>query len=390
MDNQNANYGGFPQDPDQGSSPNPPQDPNQTVIMPDNFENLRTQSMVETARDVSEKELAEQEARNAEMIRQQKIAELHRKEGIALRDIIFIIIGVGIAVAIVWVVINIIIAAQAPAGETPDAPVEDPTKYSTIEGYQCKTSDCTKMADFPDGRSIIRDTKFYIYNPETKETKLTTIEQQVYYSMEPFVWNKRNLVVLKPESGAFGLYDADGNRQVADFAYDKFYTSINDPVYDNMHQVEQNYIVAHASGSYRLIDTVLGDEILSGPNGIYVYKNIIIGYESAGKRYIYFSNGGDPFLKTNSGDELFYAENMIIYLKKDKNAFEYYATETQSVTTKSKTYTTVAGKKLTVSGFTEKQKALYTTLNKTKAKERRSYILSKPKVFYRIPLELKY
>ena len=390
MDNQNANYGGFPQDPMQGGGATPPQDPNHTIVMPDNTENIRTQSMIETARDVSEKELAEQEARNAEILHQQKMAELHHKEGIALRDIIFIIIGVGIAVAVVWVVVNAIIAAQSPAGETPVDPGEDPTKLSTIEGYQCKTTDCAKMADFPDGRSIIRDTKFYIYNPETKEAKLTTIEQQVYYSMVPFIWNKKNLVILKPESGAFGLYDADSNRQVADFSYDKFYTDINDPVYDNMHQVEQNYIVARASGSYRLVDTVLGDEILSAPNGIYVYKNIIVGYENGGKRYFYLSIGGDPFLKSNNGDELFYAEDMIIRMPDKKTSIECYATNTQTVRVGSKDQTTEAGKKLSTTRMTEKQKNLYKVIMKVKSAERKDYLLNDKKTFYRFSTELSY
>ena len=153
------------------------------VVHPNNFENVQSQSMVESARETANEELAQIKAYNDAILRQEKAQENKNK---AKRTIIYVILGIFGAIVIivlVWMLVNAIIAMQSPAGPGTDPTPVDPEKLDTVDGYKCETSKCYKAADLPDGRLIIRDTNFFIYNTETEESVMTNIENQEYHAI---------------------------------------------------------------------------------------------------------------------------------------------------------------------------------------------------------------
>jgi len=217
MDNQNPiQNGGMPQNatpPQDQNNYNQPQPSNNVVVMPDgspnptaqpstdpNLVNVQTQSIVKSAREEAEQELAQVKAYNDEMLRRERAAEgvnTAKRTGLLIFGII---LGVAVVGVIIWLVVSAIIFAQHPVDPTDLPPEEDPAKLGEVDGYKCKTANCEKVVDLPDGRIIIRDTSYYIYDLEEKVATLTTIENRDYHAITPFYWGKRLLAELDPES----------------------------------------------------------------------------------------------------------------------------------------------------------------------------------------------
>ena len=128
MDNQNANNGGFPQ------GQNPPLDNNQPPIPPNqaagNLENIRTQSVVESSRDVAEKELAAQEARNNQILKQQQAAARHDKEMHVAVKVVLIIFGI-----LIFLITWKLLFPPAPALYTKAFFLLVPTLYFVCKGF---------------------------------------------------------------------------------------------------------------------------------------------------------------------------------------------------------------------------------------------------------------
>ena len=306
MDNQNANNGGFPQ------GQNPPLDNNQPPIPPNqaagNLENIRTQSVVESSRDVAEKELAAQEARNNQILKQQQAAARHDKEMHVAVKVVLIIFGILIFIALIWLVVQVVIALTngqksdpcmnadgtvdttcCARSEYKDQPsckeANDP--LPTIDGYKCENQNCKKMADIiKNERSIIYDGKYYIHDIKKNTTTPTTIDNSIdYNSMSVFEWGKdKYYVILKPATEEYGLFSLDDNRQVVPNTVSRFYSDIKHKAYTGMTDVFGKYIIARESGQYRLYDIKTGDALASAPEGVFTYKNYIMTYSAEQKR----------------------------------------------------------------------------------------------------------
>ena len=250
MDNQNPMNGGMPQGQGQyGGQNTPPQnqngDPQSSVVVQpglDNLENVQTQSVVESAREEAEKELEQVRAYNEALVRQQKAQEnatKAKKTSVTIFGVIIFIVLLGV---IAWLVVNAIILAQGPAGPGKDSEVIDPAQLAEIDGYKCTTTNCAKVVDLPDGRIIIRDTAYYIYDLEEKEATLTSIEEKDYHAITPFYWGDRLLAELDPESDASALYSITENRALTSYNFDTIYRDINDDVYKNQTSIKGSYI----------------------------------------------------------------------------------------------------------------------------------------------------
>ncbi len=293
------------------------------IVHPDNFENVQSRSIVESARETADEELAQIKAYNAEMLRQEKIRENKNK---AKRSFIYILLGifgVFVVAVLVWMLVNALIAMQRPADPGVDPAPERSKKLDTVDGYKCETSECYKAADLPDGRLIIRDTNYYIYNTETKESVMTTIENQEYHAISPFAWGDQILVLLDPESEKSGIYSITENRQVIGFNYDTFYMDIKDDNYYEQSWTEGKYIIAKLGASYRLIRISDGKEIIRGATRVFIHDSFCVGYEQGGERRLYTLEG-KQFKVVPSGDYIYIKGNSAVYVEAGYEDFELY------------------------------------------------------------------
>ncbi len=287
-------------------------DPEDVIVRPENYENVQTQSIVETAREQADKELAQIKAYNEEMLRRQKAEEAKEKaKRGTIRTFIVIFIAI-IFIVLGWVVISALMGIHTPPPPTPDPEPENPTKHDTVNGYKCETKKCYKMADMPDGRIILRDDQYYIFDTTTREATLTTIENQEYHNISAFKWGSDILVDLDPESGLNGLYSVASNRMVAGFNYDSFINDIKDSSYNDMNWAEGQYIVARKDGQYRLIRLLDGKEVISGRERVFVHDSFCVGYNGNGERRMYTLEG-DQFTIIGSEYTVFiHGQYMII------------------------------------------------------------------------------
>lgn len=373
MDNQNPMMnGGMPQSAtppqDQGNNIQP-QPSNNVVVMPSdepnvpaqpstdpNLVNVQTQSIVKSAREEAEQELAQVKAYNDEMLRRERAAEgvnTAKRTGV----IIFgVILAIAVVVAAVWLIVNSVILAQRPADPTELPPEEDPTELGVVDGYKCKTTNCEKVVDLPDGRIIIRDTSYYIYDLEEKTATLTTIEDHDYHAITPFYWGKRLLAELDPESDPSAIYNITENYAVTGYNYDTIYRDIEDDVYKNQKQIIDKLIIVKGSGSYRFIDLATGSEIIRATEKVFTHGNFYFGYEANNEIRAYTSSGTQ--FKVVKSNELMFLKNDYAIFLSDKDSFEVYNSAGEKMNTKDSMYQEI--RKIS-------RKVLRDTLNKDKS-----------------------
>ena len=234
------------------------------------------------------------------------------------------LVGVGI-----WVAISIISnlsgssnSATLPTKpDDPDTPVLD-----VIEGYRCKTATCSKAADLPDGRLLIRDTAYYIFNPTDFGAVKTTINEVSYRTIEPFMWKGLLLVTLEEATNRMGLYSITDNRTLSpEYIYTSFATDIKDPLYKGFEWVEGQYILANRPGEVRLINTKTGDEILRATNKIFCLSKFFFGYETTGERRA-FTTTGTRILSSSTAFLAVTADNNYLVSIQNKTSLKMYDT----------------------------------------------------------------
>jgi hypothetical protein len=334
------------------------------LIHPQNYGNVQTQSVVETAREQAEKELAQIKAYNEEMLRRQKAEEAKEKAKRGAIRTVLVVFVIIIFIVIGWVVISALMGVyNPPAPITPPDP-EKEAKRDSVDGYKCKTDKCYKMADMPDHRIILRDDQYFIFDPKTGEASLTTIMNQEYHSINAFVWGNDILVDLDPETDFNGLYSVTSNRMVTGFVYDSFVKDIKDTSYADMNWAEGQYIVGRKDGQYRLIRLIDGREIINGTDRVFVHDSFCIAFNSGGERRLYTLNG-DYFKVTSTGSYIFIkGEYVVVFKNNASGEFELYdATGKRIQTTKN---------------------AEYDSLRKVKSKERINYLLNNA-AYYTVP-----
>lgn len=292
------------------------------IVQPNKYENIQSQSIVESTRETASEELAQIEAYNREMLRQQHMQEAKNK---AKRTTIYVIIGIfGLFVFVVlgWMLVNAIMSINTPPAPTklPEPPTAQ--KYDKVDGYDCKTSKCYKVEDLIDGRIILRDDMYYVYDIETKELSLTSIENQEYHNVKSFAWGGDNLVVLDPESDYSGLYSVSKNQMLVGFKYDNFYIDANDKVYAEMKSYAGKYIIARKDGLYRLVDVSTGQELIHGSEGVLIHDNFLASHENGGERRLY-TLSGSQIAQVLPGEHLFIKGSYGLHVN-SKGSFALY------------------------------------------------------------------
>lgn len=254
------------------------------------YENVQTQSVVMSTREEADQQLAAINAQQAEIARQQKLAEDAAK---AKRTGIYIVIGIFFAAIFVvggWLAINAVIASRRTVAPDEIVKEEGDTKYDRVEGYKCTSAKCEKTADIDSDTILVRDGgKFYLFAKTEKKKTLTSISDKDYHAITVFKWGNDNLAILDPESGQSALYSISQNRQITDYSYDEFYTDISGDTYKEMTWVAGSYIVARNGSSQRLIDVATGAEKVRANKKVYVHDKFFFTYENDGTIHVYDS-----------------------------------------------------------------------------------------------------
>jgi len=226
---------------------------------------------------------------------------------------------------------------HTPPPPTPEPEQEEQGKYDTVNGYKCKTQKCYKMADMPDGRIVLRDDQYFIYDTTSKEAISTTIENQEYHNVYPFKWGDDILIDLDPESGLNGLFSVNSNRLVINFNYDAFLSDIKDTNYSDMNWAEGQYIIARKDSQYRLIRILDGKEIISGRDRVFVHDSFCIGFNGNGERRIYTLEG-DQFTIIGSEFNIYIKGQYMVIAKINNTSsrFEMRGPDGKKITTQAK------------------------------------------------------
>ena len=255
----------------------------------ESVQNIQTQSMVKSSREEADERLAAIDAYNAEALRKQKLAEDAAK---AKRTAIYIALGVffaAIFVALVWLAINAVIAMTKPVSSSDETGQQGGNE---VVEEKCTPDTCDVLVKVSSTLALLKGKeKIYLYDSTKTRQKatLTTIPQQAYHAITPFVWGKDTFVVLDPESNRSALYNVTKNRQITEFNYDGFFYDVKNAIYNDMTWVVNEYIVATADGDRRLIDLSSGDEILRATAKVFVRDGYFFGKENDGMVHVYLS-----------------------------------------------------------------------------------------------------
>ena len=386
MDNQNANNGGFPQNPNPPQNNNQQPTPNQNA---NNLENVRTQSVIESAREVAEKELAAQQAYNLQVLKAQQAAARREEEKHIAVKVALAIFGVIIAIALIWLVIEVIkilnTGSRSDGCVNSDGTISksccDRAEYKdhascqdvidplpTIEGYKCTQKDCKKMADIvKNERMIIRDKSYIIYDAKKNSTTTTTIDNSIdYTSMSVFEWGKgKYYAILKPSTEESGLYSISDNQQVIPNKITRFYHDINHKAYNGMKDVLGKYIIVRESSQYRLYDIITGKELANASDGIFTYGKYIMAYHEGGIRRVYNFDKRQIAL-VNPGEEVYMRSGYMVVSGKSFYVYDNLGNRQNA-----------------------SKNSVYQDILKQKASERANY-LKKSKNYYHMPTSRDY
>ncbi|MDR3298075.1 MAG: hypothetical protein LBT19_01750 [Candidatus Nomurabacteria bacterium] len=279
------------------------------------MENQDSVSIIESPREAE----LRAEAERAKQVLALEEAANRKVRAVELRNkiikISMIVLGVLLAVAlvgaIIWLVINAVSAVRNPVGDVGSNGDTPGDNLPIVAGYQCATTKCNKVTDLPDGRFLMRDTEYYIYDSDSGVALKTTIPEKNYHAIVPFVWGSETLAVLDPDTGRSALYSISRNQQVGDFNYDDFYIEPGDALYKDMKWIIGKYIIAKHDTAVRLLDVFDGSEVVRAQNKVFAYSPYFFGYDADGERRAYLEDGSRILIAVK-GDYLFVRDKRLI------------------------------------------------------------------------------
>ncbi len=347
-----ANYGNALHEPEPVATPEPtptPQEaPTEPVIPPapegkapienfivkPNLVNLQTKSLVESQREMSADELAKANAYAAEVQRQERQA---KRQKTVKRVGLYVGLGTfGLVFLGVFAFLLIEIFNTSTGGVTPGDPTGGGTtaSLSVIDGYECKTTECKRINDLPDGRIIIRDNGYHLYDKQNSTTTLTAIDDQEYNSITSFTWGEKIYAVIDPISDRSGIFSISDNRMVVDYQYDQYFTDVtNNDIYGEMAWVTSQYIIAKNSApdEYHVIDLLSGQSVLRGSARVFMHDGFFFGYETGGERRVYTKGASTAFVVATANDHIFTRDGILIVYKTQNKHARYYNSEGKEI-----------------------------------------------------------
>ena len=273
-------------------------------------QNLLTKSTVKTENEMSAERL-EQIRAYREQMNANSIREANRQRFIKkIIKIVVVALLVALGIAVIWLVVETVLIARQPVAPAKKEK-EEVANVTEIGNYKCETELCSKLVDLPGGQIILRDTKYYIYDPETKDKKLTTIEEKSYRDASVFYWGDHLMLVLSPVTGRSALFSITDNRSISDFNYDSFISNEKDTAYASMEWVVGRYIIGKNDSNLHFIDINTGKDLFHANKKVFIHDKFCFAYEKkgevraytlAGKKFATFKVADDFFIR---GDYLY-------------------------------------------------------------------------------------
>ncbi|MFV0484782.1 MAG: hypothetical protein ACK5MU_00920 [Candidatus Saccharimonadales bacterium] len=279
------------------------------------MENQDSVSIIESPREAEIRE-AEEKAKALAAIEAEKNKEIiNAEKRKKTRKIVFFvfcgILGAALLVALIWFAVVAISSVRTPAGDVGSGDETPSENLPIIAGYQCTTGACNKITDLPDGRILMRDTAYYIYDSDEKVAVKTTIPEKAYHAIVPFVWGDETLAILDPDTGRSALYSITRNQQVGEFNYDDFITDTKAAEYADMQWIIGKYIIAKQDDNIRLLDVFDGSEVVRAQEKVFARSPYFFGYDGDGVRRVYLSDG-TRILSSVEGEVLFMKDSRLI------------------------------------------------------------------------------
>ena len=242
-------------------------------------------------------------------------AEIDAKKQKAIKTTITVLISLIFAAlffAIIWLVVETVLITRQPI-EPKEVADTTPTGITEVEGYKCKTNLCEKLTDLPDGKIILRDTAYYIYNPKDKEIKKTTIDESYKYrDSSVFYWGDNLMIILYPPTGKAALFSITDNHGVTDFKFDSFITDINDTAYADMKWVAGKYIIAKGNKLFYLINIKEEKEVINADKAVFIHDKYTFAFEKKGNIRAHTLDGKKIVSKNSKND--FYLHDGYLFI----------------------------------------------------------------------------
>jgi len=240
---------------------------------------------------------------------------------------------------IFWAIFTLLPRPSDNQNDQPDPIPEEPANLPSLGGFACQTTECYNVATLPDGREIIRDTAYYVFDSGAGTSDKLSLAETKFREFAPFSWGDEILAVFAKSTGNFGLFSISANRQLVDFSYEKFHTDISDSVYADMQWIKGKYIIGETAYFKYLFDAQTGNVVVSSTERIFLYKSFIFSFETNGDRIVYDSSGNkllsfkaDDFIGVLGTGEL-------LIVTANRNTFDLYSIAGEKVKTSEEVYT---------------------------------------------------
>jgi hypothetical protein len=316
---------------------------------------MEEQDSVSIIQSEREEELKAAEAQAKKLLAEQEMATRKERRQVLKKKILKIsgfvmlgLLGAALIAALVWLVINAIMAAGRPVGEVDPGEETPAEELPMVEGHQCTTRNCYKVAELPDERLLIRDTAYYIFDPSSGTALKTTIPERDFHAIVPFTWGDEILAELDPATGRSALYSLTRNSKISEFNYDEFFMDPTDAKYKDMQWIIGKYIIARHDTSIRLLDVFDGSEVVRAQSRVFAYDPFFFGFDGTGERRAYISSGSRLVIAA-AGDYLFVKDRRLIHISgASRTTMDIYGSDGQKIQPDNEYYqkllATLAGK----------------------------------------------
>ena len=268
------------------------------------LENVKTKSMVESRR-----ESASEELRELQMLEEQRLAQLKMEEKVAAAKktsvyVTVTIICVILLICLVFFFLSLTKYLRKPTDAEIGGNTGGSSEITNLGTYTCKKNDCEVLLDLADGRQLIKDNSYILYEQGKEESFILTLEGD-YAEFSEFTWSEKHYLLAKNSDGLGAIFSTTDNKYITDALYESVLGDASDSAYAGMEWVAGQYIVAKRSGSYRLVNINDGTEKVSGTLGVFATKaGYYIAREDGGVLRVYNSSKNQVLL-TESGQQLY-------------------------------------------------------------------------------------
>ena len=294
------------------------------------LKNVKTKSMV-----ASRHETASEELRRLQILEEQRQAQLRMQEKVvaAKKTSVYLIVTaicIVLLICLVFFFISLAKYLRKPNNTDIGGGAGGTSEVVKLGTYACKKGDCAVVQELSDGRQLIKDSGYLLYDQGKEESFVLSLEGD-YESFMEFTWGDNQYFLAKDADNLGAIFSITENKYITDAIYEDVLGDQFDPAYKDMNWVVGKLIIAKRSGSYRLVDIDDGSEKVSGVLGVFATKSgYYISREEDGVLRV-FNSSKKQILLTNSGDQLYERDGLLIVANADR--FELYNNDGAAVRT---------------------------------------------------------